>query len=298
MQGAGVVDCGACGTACDLSHASGATCWLGSCAPNCDAGFRDCNTATLNDGCETAITTAANCGACGYACSPNGATNMYCVSSRCAPACAAGHADCNRIGQLPYDDGCETFLDALDKCRNDCNSAGIACGPTQVCNSGSCVAPSGIAVLSVPFTGAEQSQRFADLFNVTAPNLEGTSLTVRAYAPGATSGTLLIVPSDTASAFSSNVLKIDLTSLSAKWMDLAIPIASAGPFNATSVKQINLTLSAGKGPWSKPTVLYIDSIRSSNLRVNDTFDTSFGNLLKSSLVAAPGATIDWTQSLP
>jgi hypothetical protein len=153
-------------------------------------------------------------------------------------------------------------------------------------------------VLSVPFTGAEQKQRFANLFPTTAPDLEGTSLTVRAYAPGAASGTLEIFPSDLESAFSPSVLKIDLTILSGKWTDLTLLIASAGSFNATKVRQINLVLSAGQGPWTSPTVLYIDSIRGSNLRVDDPFDTSYGNLLKSALVAVPGSTITWGQSLP
>jgi hypothetical protein len=198
---------------------------------------------------------------------------------------------------LAQDDGCEVFLDSLDKCRNECSGAGVACDPTKVCNAGSCVAPSGVAVLSVPLTGAAQTQRFANLFAMPA-DLKGITLTVRAYAPGATSGTLLIYPSDTTSNFGPDVLKINLSSLSAKWMDLTIPIASKGAFNAASVKQVNLELAAGQGPWSNPTVVYIDSIRSSNLLVNDTFDTTFGILLKSNLVVVPGSTVSWAQSLP
>ncbi len=65
-----------------------------------------------------------------------------------------------------------------------------------------------------------------------------------------------------------------------------------------SVKQVNIEVHAETGPWTNPTVVYVDSIRSSNLAVNDTFDASFGGMVKSSLLVVPGSTIDWAASLP
>ena len=291
-----MADCGACGSECSLDHASNSTCSAGTCSPTCETGFADCNAATANDGCEASLATASNCGTCGYACSHNGSSSQACVDNRCAPTCAPRYADCNATATLTKDDGCELYLDALDRCSNGCDGAGVACGPTQVCNDGGCIAPDGVAVLSVPFTGATQAQRFAELFPPSA-DLEGTTLTVRAYAPGATGGTLLIYLSDTASNSSVGVLQTDLTTLAAKWIDLTIPVATGGAFNAKSVKQVNLEVNAGPG-YANPTVVFVDGIRSSNLAVNDTFSASFGNLVKSSLLVVAGSTIDWTAAVP
>jgi hypothetical protein len=90
-----------------------------------------------------------------------------------------------------------------------------------------------------------------------------------------------------------------LSSLSAKWMDLSIPVTSVGAFDANNARQISLDVSAaGAGPWTNPTVVYIDSIRSSNLVVNDTFDTSSVNLVSSSFVVVTGSTITWAAGIP
>ncbi len=276
-----------------------ATCTAGACAPTCHSGFADCNASTGNDGCETDVTTTENCGACQHACVVSGATSQACVSGLCAPTCAPHYADCNQASPLAQDDGCEVYLDQLDKCAKDCISPGVACDPTQVCTDGSCVAPSGLVTCSVPLTAAEQNQRFADLFPPSA-NLEGATLTVRAYAPGATSGTLVMYVQDTSSNLGNSSLRTELSSISNKWADLSLHIASASPFDATIVKQINVEVYAGSGagPWTNPTVVYVDSVRTSNLAVNDTFDASLGNFVKSSTYAVAGSTIAWSQSLP
>ena len=61
----------ACGTSCDTVHSDGATCQMGSSGATCKytgcgSGFANCNTTPPDtNGCETSITTASNCGACG-----------------------------------------------------------------------------------------------------------------------------------------------------------------------------------------------------------------------------------------
>ena len=173
----------------------------------------------------------------------------------------------------------------------------MACAPTMVCNSGQCVAPSGIGVLSVPFSDAAQAQDFADWF-VEPRNLDGARLTVRAYAPGATSGSLTIYLRDILGRPSSALLQTELSQLSAKWTDLSIPITGAGNFGANVVKQINLDVKAGAGPWATPTIIYIDSVRTSNQAVNDAFDSTTLDLLKSKVVAVPGSALDWVAGVP
>lgn len=290
-----ITDCGACGMACSLENVSDATCLAGACKLTCQTGFGDCNDATHNDGCETALTTPTDCSACGHACSSNGAVSQECVSGRCTPTCAPAYADCNGSATLAQDDGCELYLDSLDECTTGCAATRVACDPAKVCNGGSCVAPAGVVILSTPLTDTAQAQRFADLL---APNLEGATLIIRAYAPGAMGGTLVTFLSDTMSGFSPTTISTDLTSLSQKWTDITIPIATLGSFHANIVKQVNLEVHSSTGPWLNPTIVYVDSIRTSNLVVNDTFDSGFGNFVSSSLVTVTGSTIGWAASIP
>jgi hypothetical protein len=238
----------------------------------------------------------SNCGACQHSCSLSGAKGSACTSGLCTPTCAPRYADCNQAAGLTVDDGCESYLDSLEQCTKGCNLASVACAASEVCNDGTCVAPAGIAILSVPLAANMQRQRFADLFGPV--ELEGATLTVRVYAPGATGGTLSIYVSDADFSFAPQMLEVDLTSISTKWRDLSIQIASTGAFDATQVRQVNLDVNSATGPWTNPTVLYVDSVRTSNLRVNDTFDASFGKFLLSSLVAVPGSTITWAESVP
>ena len=122
---------------------------------------------------------------------------------------------------------------------------------------------------------------------------------VRAYAPGATGGTLNVYVQDTASGVGGSSL-IDLSKINAKWTDVSIHVDSITGFDASSVKQVNVEVASGTGagPWTNPTIVYIDGIRASNLTVSDTFDSSVGNFVKSSLFAVPGSAISWSQSVP
>jgi len=296
-QGKTAANCGTCGTTCSLQHASEAACVDRFCSPTCQSGFANCNGKIANapnDGCETDLSTVQNCGACQYACSQSGATSRGCSAGKCAPKCAPRYANCNESSELASDDGCETYLDRLDHCGSDC-SATVACDPTQVCNDGACAAPSGVVVLSVPANSASNNQtRFSDMFPKPV-NLQGATVTLRLYAPGA-SGELTLYMSDQASGFSKSVI-VDLASIAQKWTDVPVTLAGGTAMAAdpTGIKQVNLVVLPNT---SAATVLYVDSIRSNNLTINDTFDSSFGNFAKSSLVTANGATLSWSQSIP
>jgi hypothetical protein len=294
-DGNSVDNCGTCGTTCSLVNASSATCTAAKCAPKCKTGFDDCNAATKNDGCEADLATPTSCGVCGKVCSPNGTSSVECSEGTCTPTCGDRYADCNSDS----DDGCEVYLDKLDACTltDGCNGDHVACGPLQVCNTGSCVAPQGVAVLSTPLTDTPQKHRFADIFPY--PNLEGATLTVRAYAPGATGGTLVMYMSDETSGYSQPYLYTELKTLNDHWVDITIPVASGGNFNAKRVKQINLELWGETGPWLSPaTVVYVDSVRTSNQAVNDTFNTSYAPFVQSSLQVVPGSTLGWVDAMP
>src|SRR5690606_16095998 len=89
-----LTDCGACGTSCDLDHAT-ASCATGTCAISaCSLGRGDCD-GDPDTGCETPLVTLSDCGACGTPCSfANGTAS--CASGSCELlACDAGYADCD-----------------------------------------------------------------------------------------------------------------------------------------------------------------------------------------------------------
>jgi len=295
-QGSAVLNCGFCDNTCSLEHANGAKCVAGTCAPTCQSGFADCNPTAGNDGCETATTTIDNCGGCRRICSTFGATSRTCSSGECAPKCAPHFGDCKPDKGGAPDDGCETYLDSLDQCGSDC-IAKVACAATEVCNDGSCVAPSGVAVLSVPLAGPSEIQRFADLLNFgNEIALEGVVLTARVYAPGAQGGVVLLYASDINSSLGPSV-GTNLASISNKWTDISIKIESSGAFNAARTKQINFNVST-TGAVANPMVIYVDSVRTSNLAINDTFDSSYGNFVKSGLIKVEDSTLTWAATVP
>jgi hypothetical protein len=86
-----VMNCGMCGRRCPLAtqvHVTAPSCAMGMCAfGGCDAGWGDCN-GVPDDGCETSLTTTANCGTCGVAC----AAGQACTGGACA--CPAGQTLC------------------------------------------------------------------------------------------------------------------------------------------------------------------------------------------------------------
>jgi hypothetical protein len=76
---------GACGGICSLANATSATCAQGKCSLACGPNFADCNSDTLNDGCEVYLNSLTGCGTdCtnGVACP----ANQVCNAGQCVAA--------------------------------------------------------------------------------------------------------------------------------------------------------------------------------------------------------------------
>jgi hypothetical protein len=88
--------CGSCTGTCSKAGATAATCTGGKCdAPTCDSTHRNCDGNNAN-GCETDVTTAAACGACGNTC---GSATPNCVPSGSTYTCQAKITIANAV---PY----------------------------------------------------------------------------------------------------------------------------------------------------------------------------------------------------
>jgi hypothetical protein len=120
-----ISNCGACGTACDTVHSTGAQCNGVSCLySGCAAGWGDCVTTgpPNTDGCETQLNTVTNCTGCGLSCDSVHSTGRSCDGGSCGYVhCAPGYADC--VTNAPNTDGCETAITT----PTNCTGCGLAC---------------------------------------------------------------------------------------------------------------------------------------------------------------------------
>lgn len=106
-------------------------CTEGACTSGtCPAGFADCN-GDPADGCEVALASPTDCGACENVCpAPVGAhTVPACSSAACSFACDEGWDDCN----ADPSDGCETDLTG----GSNCGACGVEC-TGALCEAGGC----------------------------------------------------------------------------------------------------------------------------------------------------------------
>jgi len=135
--GSDSANCGACGAPCafaasvDSPHASLDGCVDGSCSISCEVGWGDCDGDYAN-GCESALNTRLDCGACGEVCAVPGAVPS-CATGTCQIAsCIANYADCDGDGQ-----SCEAYLRSLEHCGGCGRSCKLPNAVTG-CESGSC----------------------------------------------------------------------------------------------------------------------------------------------------------------
>jgi hypothetical protein len=110
-------NCRSCGEACTNPHGTSACNATSGCTFACSGSdWGDCDS-NPNNGCETSLTSLANCHSCGMVCDiPN--SSESCSTGTClATTCAAGFDDCDGNGS------CETQLNSV----TNCNACGHVC---------------------------------------------------------------------------------------------------------------------------------------------------------------------------
>ncbi|MBI2394446.1 MAG: hypothetical protein HYV09_33050 [Deltaproteobacteria bacterium] len=133
-----ITDCSGCGQACDTVNSVGAACTGTTCAySSCKAGFGNCDSTEPDlDGCETPVTTTANCGGCGVKCTLTSAISASCDGTKCGYACASGALDCN-ASVAPNTDGCESSRSSVDTCGS-CGTRCDTVSGTPSCDGSKC----------------------------------------------------------------------------------------------------------------------------------------------------------------
>ena len=135
-----VTNCGGCGKICSNNHIPTPTCSSGICNGTCAAGYGDCNSNKLTDGCETDTNTAVlNCGSCGHSCNATPApphASWQCQTGLCEPNCDSNFTDCDDVDangcECPSQFNCTGGLECKCDADSDCGATGEA-----TCNNGS-----------------------------------------------------------------------------------------------------------------------------------------------------------------
>jgi hypothetical protein len=146
------LNCGACNKQCFVSEGT-AGCSMGNCTvASCNPGWADCNM-SAQDGCETPITTVANCGSCGNNCISDcqgNVTATQCTAGACEVlACAAGSYDIDGLCA----DGCECTTKGTSSSCNAPSSLGSLTPGQTITYTGNLVPLGQEAYLSITFTG-------------------------------------------------------------------------------------------------------------------------------------------------
>jgi hypothetical protein len=134
------LNCGGCGHACGTAYAVSVSCGSSKCEWNCPQGLAHCDTdAGDSEGCNTALNTISNCGACGVACGQRFVNSSACHAAdaggyACEIVCQTNHAHCSS----DPGEACEV---ETDNDQANCGMCGYSCDQLQ-CGNNLCLVAS------------------------------------------------------------------------------------------------------------------------------------------------------------
>jgi hypothetical protein len=161
-------------------------------------------------------------------------------------------------------------------------------------------------MVSVPLAIVGDGQRYnaQNRAGTSSYDLSGQTLTIRAYAPGAIGGDMSVF-FRSPNVVDSERTRVALSTITSGFIDVQIPVpAAAGDFDPAMVDVIRLEIEAdatfGSAFQTPATVVYIDSITSSNGAVSLLFNsapavTDFGS---SGARPLTGSTFSWLAQYP
>ena len=166
----------------------------------------------------------------------------------------------------------ETGGSPTDGGSNAATGGSALAGATGVAGD---ISATGVIELSVPLAADGQDQGF-DIYHLSPPlDLSGATVTARVYAPNAINGQITLWLSSGGGA-SAGVITA-FTELNAGYFEVTATVPAAdGTFDPSQIDGVHLEVQlTSSGPWQSPTtIVYLDSVVSSNGILNDTFDTS------------------------
>jgi hypothetical protein len=124
-------NCGACGNACSPTVDGEPDypnmyygCYSGECGHlKCTDGWANCD-GNVTNGCETSISSPANCGGCGIACAPGQECGLELSTSSLQCMCPAGQTFCKA---WCFGDTCMGECFDLSSDRDNCGACGLSC---------------------------------------------------------------------------------------------------------------------------------------------------------------------------
>lgn len=180
-----------------------------------------------------------------------------------------------------------------------------ACGSTMTISAaGNSSHGSGLAALAVPLTSVGQGSRFnyQNFDGVGSYDLTCKKLNIVAYAPDAKGGNLHVFFTTTG-RLDSVAFDVALSQLASGFQTISIPVPSAvaGGYDPAMTMVIRIEVESGSAfgaSWQSPaTLVYLDSISTSDGLFNDVFAASTDPLRTSGVRWQNGSTVTWVSDI-
>jgi hypothetical protein len=153
--------------------------------------------------------------------------------------------------------------------------------------------------MSVPLETANTGTQFQ--LNLAATDISNSTVTYHLFVYTGVGGWLQPYVQDGAPSYASCGFGVTTIPSVTGWADVTLSVnptnCTNATFDATMVTAIGLKIAAGtQGPWSNPTVVYLDSIMVTNTDgtvLSRTFDAGLEGFSMNGYMAVAGSAVTW-----